>query len=308
MIKKKTVFILGAGASQPFGYPTGIQLREIICKTSPIYGLAKVLSNEADDIQDYEKTIGEFRDAFLKSSRYSIDEFLEHRQEYMLIGKMAIAQALIPFEKEYRLFEIQDNWYMYLYSRLNTSFEEFDKNNVSFITLNYDRSLEHFLFVSLKNSYTNKTTAECAQKISSIAIIHLYGQLDLLPWQGPGGYSYNNTKNLRDRLKKANKNIQLIHEEKEVKENKSFKAAYDLIDEAEQIYFLGFGYSETNLNRIRVPLMKDRTIFGTAFNLEYVKRTYVDNYFRRLCGGQRIHLGADNDNALTFLQQHLHFE
>jgi len=30
MIKTKTLFILGAGASAPFGYPTGIELRKAI--------------------------------------------------------------------------------------------------------------------------------------------------------------------------------------------------------------------------------------------------------------------------------------
>ena len=36
---------------------------------------------------------------------------------------------------------------------MNTPFEDFEKNLVSVITFNYDRSLEQFLFISLKSRY-----------------------------------------------------------------------------------------------------------------------------------------------------------
>lgn len=32
MITENTIFILGAGASKPYGFPTGAELREQICK------------------------------------------------------------------------------------------------------------------------------------------------------------------------------------------------------------------------------------------------------------------------------------
>ena len=34
MIETKTVFVLGAGANAPYGYPTGAGLRKEICKKS----------------------------------------------------------------------------------------------------------------------------------------------------------------------------------------------------------------------------------------------------------------------------------
>lgn len=162
--------------------------------------------------------------------------FLEHRKEFMSIGKMTIASYLIPCEKDARLREPENNWYMYLYDRLKSSFEEFEENKISFITFNYDRSLEQFIFEALKSQF-NKSPQACAEKIRKIPIIHLYGQLDFLPWQNKNGLSYSREKHTIVRLRNAQDNIKLITEEREVENSLEFQAAYKLIEEADRIYF-----------------------------------------------------------------------
>ena len=44
-------------------------------------------------------------------------------------------------------------WYVYLFNQLGARKDDFNKNRISIITYNYDRSLEYFLFVALKFSY-----------------------------------------------------------------------------------------------------------------------------------------------------------
>ena len=69
------------------------------------------------------------------------------------------------------------NWLRNLLQHMRgTSFEDFHTNKVSFVTFNYDRSLEHFLCRSLANSFA-KTEAEAGEVISKIPIIHLHGRL-----------------------------------------------------------------------------------------------------------------------------------
>ena len=98
------------------------------------------------------------------SAAPSIDSFLEHRgEDERYLGKLAIAYALIPFEKEERLFD-ESSWYPILLNKLKFKFEDFEKNKLAFITFNYDRSLEHFLMTALSNQF-KKTEQEIAEKI-----------------------------------------------------------------------------------------------------------------------------------------------
>lgn len=178
MIQKRTVLILGAGASAPYGFPLGQGLLNDICNT---------LFNKEDmkklfwEMGFDEEIRNEFIQALRFSGRTSVDAFLEHRKEFLDVGKAAIAAALIPFERHESLFPEDLKWYQYLFMKLNTSFEEFDLNLISIITFNYDRLIEHYLFTALKNSY-GQSDERCAEKLSNIPIIHLYGRLGYLPW------------------------------------------------------------------------------------------------------------------------------
>ena len=168
---------------------------------------------------------------------------------------------------------------MYLYDRLKSSFEEFDKNRISFITFNYDRSLEQFLFAALRNQF-NKTPVECAEKLKNIPIIHLYGQLDSLPWQDKKGYEYKHVRDSFVRIRNARQNIKLITKEREVNESPEFQAAYKLIENSKKIYILGFGFDETNLGRLNINLMKDKAIIATCLGLEESRQRWVRRYFK----------------------------
>ncbi|MBL7961455.1 hypothetical protein JNL27_14570, partial [bacterium] len=105
MILENTVLILGAGASMPYDYPSGAVLKQGICRdltthTNNVRPPAQELMRTGLDISE----IKSFRDALFFSGRQSVDEFLEHRNEFMTIGKRAIAQALIPHESKKNLF------------------------------------------------------------------------------------------------------------------------------------------------------------------------------------------------------------
>jgi hypothetical protein len=87
-----------------------------------------------------------------------------------------MACILIPFESEDKLFGYENSWLRYVYNKLDTSFEEFGQNTLSVVTFHYDRSVEHFFFAALQNSY-GKNPAECHGALKSMPIIHLHGAL-----------------------------------------------------------------------------------------------------------------------------------
>ncbi|MEE9215445.1 MAG: hypothetical protein V3U54_11845 [Thermodesulfobacteriota bacterium] len=282
MIKTKTLFILGAGASAPFQYPTGDGLRDDILNKRHDKEIVNALNHYRDP--DFEgelslREIKKFKEKFTGAGVYSIDSFLEHRTEFMDIGKISIARMLISYEIDNNLRATKNNWYMYLFDRMKGSFGQLDQNNISFITFNYDRSLEYFLFEAVKDRFGREST-ECAKMMKNLfPIVHLYGQLDPLPWQEKDGKKYSSTDNLLERLCAAPENIKLISDERDIGKSEEFQKAYKLIKWADRIFFLGFSFDETNLKRLNISLMKSKTITGTALNLEKTKYDWVKNHF-----------------------------
>ena len=303
MIKTETLFILGAGASHPFGYPTGKKLRELICSNKQRPSIIQALKpvHERED-NWYEEIVNDFVKKFLRSSVYSIDLFLEYRTEFMDVGKISIGAYLISCEDDKKLREIPDNWYMYLFDRLKSSFEDFDKNNISFITFNYDRSLEQFFFEALKNRF-NRIDQECAAKLKKIPIVHLYGQLDLLPWQSNDGVPYS--ANYNARLRNAKKNIKLFSDNQNVNESEEFQEAYKLIQKSQRIYFLGFGFDEINLERLNVQLMKGKELFGTSLGIEESKKRWLKGHFEEKINTNLFLFDLD---TLELLKEYLKIE
>jgi len=263
MISTPTTFVLGAGASSSFGFPTGLKLRTDIIsrlRSEPIIQTLKELNFSADDISN-------FRDAFLQSGKVSVDAFLEHRTEYLEIGKAAIAEALIGHEHPAKPYEDGNNWLMSLYKLMNAAFDEFGNNKVSFVTFNYDRLLEYFLFNSLNHTY-GKDQEDCRMALKNIPIIHLHGRMGFLPWQSNDDTRpYSSTINV-DAIKVCMKNIKIIHEDISDGRDKDFENAKRCIKQSERVYFLGFGYDETNMERLGVRDIPPGKALGTAYHIQ----------------------------------------
>jgi hypothetical protein len=276
---KRTVFVLGAGSSAVYGFPVGQKLCEYVCD--------QLAGNHQHgiDLRNYttfsDKEISRFCSELRMSAQPSVDAFLEYRTEFLALGKAAMALLLVGHEASDRLWDFRDdNWMRYLFTRLNTTFESFHEIPVSFITFNYDRSLEHFLCTALQNRY-GKTEAECAAVLESIQIIHLHGRLGYLPWEkGEGQRPYDATIN-RDVLKICIKNIKVVHEDIKDGRDKDFARAFDLMQNAECIYYLGFGYGPVNMERLKIRDLEGKTTNGTGMGLTQRERDDLV----RLAGG-----------------------
>lgn len=281
MITEPTVLILGAGASKPYGFPTGMELKKMvldeICQTRN----NDLFEELGFSIKDRQL----FSDALRRSGKASVDAFLEHRREYLELGKAAISRCLIPCEDELTLysdrtlFEIDENWYQYIFNRMNSSFDDFSDNNISFITFNYDRSLEHYLFTCLLNSY-GKSESDCLNKLCQIPFIHLHGSLGFLPWQSSYNSEIRQYKRdfTYDDIKISASQIKIIHED--VEHNPEFKLAQDKIKNANRIYFVGFGYDRTNLNRLISDISFDnKIVMGTAIGFTGKEMNEIQNEY-----------------------------
>jgi hypothetical protein len=302
LITKRVVLVLGAGASMPFGFPSGAKLKsEIVRKLESPNDTMKAIATQLEFSEDH---ISLFCNALKHSGKRSVDAFLEHRQEFLGIGKVATACELLSHEFRSALFgQNGSDWYEYFFNKLNTRLEEFDKNNVSVITFNYDRTLEYYLATTLENSYGIERRA-CFQMLNAIPIVHLYGQLGPLPLEVGGGAAFGAGLNPRT-VRAAADGIQSIHEGTT---SERFEQAYQLIRRAELVCFVGFGYDETNLDR----LLKSRQntsvkVVGSALGSTPAEVQVVQNIFSRH-GFRQVSLDWPNGEALSFLRHHCPFD
>lgn len=224
----------------------------------------------------------------------------------METGKILIARYLISKEADEILRNANGNWCMYLFKRMNISFEQFSQNNISFITFNYDRSLEQFLFEAIRSLLTRKSS-ECEEMMKEFPIVHLYGQLDPLPWQEPGGKEYSSVEDLLERLRAAPQNIKLISDERDIENSEEFQDAYKLIQDADRIFFLGFSFDETNLKRLNLySVIRSKQIFATAYRVEPSKLKWIKQYFSGKAQLSNYHF--EDTDALTLLKNCLEIE
>ena len=185
------------------------------------------------------------------------------------MGKAEIGTILIPGERQ----EILDRsigryrWYQYLWKRLSAPLDKFEKNKLSVVTFNYDRSLEHVLFRSVKHTYGLKDE-EAAAQLKTIEIVHVYGKLNELPYLQEGGRPYSpeiDTQIIRNAIPA----IKILHEG--VDNSPEFARAKELLMQASVICCLGFGYHETNIRRLGFNAMNGNrsqpTLWGTSLGL-----------------------------------------
>jgi hypothetical protein len=185
MFKSKTVFILGAGASIPYGFPSGYKLvtdiKNNLELSTNITMLSKVAEKLIGTVHWFDpKQIKYLLESLSNTVVNSIDDFLEKRKVFLILGKAAIAQALIPYENQSLFSREEDkNWYSLIWYAICKDVDKLEDKQISFVTFNYDRSLEHYLYSHLKN-HLNLSDSECKAVMNKIPIIHVYGHMDIL--------------------------------------------------------------------------------------------------------------------------------
>jgi hypothetical protein len=325
MFRKPTTFILGAGASWHYNYPTGENLvREVIqrCEIAeryffesqedelgfmPKYVLDKLnLIPEGGSLSRENAWAYAWHQAYVDASHLKerlrsvdplvIDYFLGHNDDLQRLGKMMIAWVIRERETEWHqsgdnlnrtrenIPRGADNWLRFLVHRLvvgcSKSTDLFE-NNVSFVTLNYDMSLEDVLGRALhSNSLFGYQDVEMFLKEGRI--VHAYGSIrdvsnpdfvHLLPLvDEKGRYDQSGAQRFFNELDAVTSRIRTI-DPHDKSDEVSLKAARGFVDRARCIYILGFGFDRQNCERIglvpaslQVPSgQKPRSILFTNF-------------------------------------------
>jgi len=314
MITAPTVFIVGAGANVHLGFPVGKVLLQKTCdllteRSESGIGDPKALYT-LRCVRPTVRDIEQFRHDLAASFSPSVDAFLELRPEFSDLGKAAMASVLLPSEADSDHL-VRDpstpSWLKYVFHRMRTDADSFCDNQVSFVTFNYDRSLEHLLCRALKGTY-GMADAQAANLVATIPIVHPHGQLGRLPWQDPDGHVPGpsvpyGAKPGDQVLTQCVESIRIIHEaDRDLGE---MQRAQQLLQQASRIYFLGFGYHNDNVARLNPGHWRRAThVAGTAYNMETQERITVQRTFAACGVEQEVELGGSKMDCLDWLREY----
>jgi len=305
VITKPTVFVLGAGASQPYGFPLGVQLVDQIC--AEISGVDPLLIGRLERLGHDRGHTHRFVNAMMAARPYSIDAFLETRREFREVGKAAIADVLLRAEANAKGQQPMPgvDWYRYVLNKFlllqNPKYFEVQAKRLTIVTFNFDRSFEYALFRGVRHGF--EVDDESARNlVTEVRIHHVHGVLGEPLWLYPDSENGTDYGAIDDALlgavPKAVENIKIVDEEIAQAVIEDVEAA---LRKAVHVYFIGFGFDIRNLTKLRTPdSVSKALVLGTAFEWTNSERLPVLRHFNSL--GHAITLS--NVNAIDFVREH----
>jgi hypothetical protein len=304
MLPPKTLLILGAGASQPYGFPVASELRNLILGGSDTatanfersMGFA-LPGTYGDWILDVlAPTFGipgikDFQRRFGLAQGIGIDRFIAENPDEEKLGKEFIAAILLKCEKD---ASVNGDWYPALFGELVDS-GSYLNPVLSVITFNYDRSFERFVYQS-SMGLNNDDDAESKAFLKRIRITHVYGSLGPLfdnPVTHASAVPFGGCD--KAKIKRSADSINLMRPKTDRRQIERIKS---YIDDAERIIFLGFGFDEMNLDALGIngDPGSGKTIHASCFGLSARRKISAE---RRIV--RTIKWGDPSYNVADFL-------
>ncbi len=216
----------------------------------------------------------EFTEALSDTSHTTIDIFLEKLKKFRFLGAHLIAYTLFPLEKNANLFPARD-WYAHLYNVIDFEHDKPDIKNISFVSLNYDRSLERFLMHNYKSNLAEDLHKIAEFRARKLNVIHAHGSLGSYP-----DIPYEINVNQLDVLRNAAEGILIVSDKLE--ESDDFNRAKHVISSAHNIIFIGFGYDSLTLEKLigNPANMGNKRILGTTHGLPPPSLDILQDYFK----------------------------
>jgi hypothetical protein len=298
MFKKRTLFVVGAGASAEVNFPVGTQLARTIGKkldiridrydrgsTSGDLDIwADVQRNARSETGVLQKACWLIRDGVFLAS--SIDDFLDihgQNEHVKRMGKVAIVKAILEAERASSLYfnrsnvndkmpmaKVEGTW-LVKFMRMLIRGTPLDKvetifDNVAFIVFNYDRCIEHFLFHAIQQAYAIDG-ARASSVMAKLRIIHPYGAVAKMPYAAHDGIAFGgDADELQAPYWNLSNRIRTYTEQ--ITDDGELSAIRDQVVRAERLVFLGFAFHDQNMRLLKPDQgLRRKEVIGTAFGM-----------------------------------------
>jgi hypothetical protein len=328
MLNKQTVFVIGAGAGFDLDMPVGNQLANEIAEETNFRFKAGVLEGGDERVWiasrnmavavriDQTSTMSAGR-MITRGITYaqSIDNFVHthsDKEAVKIVAKNAIAHRILEAERNSSLFmnpaafgdfkdeeKVRNSWLQAFFSTLQDGVVEASNienifDNIGIINFNYDRCIEHFLFQAMQRLYPGKGSEYLADLIGrKLKIIHPYGAVGTLEWQGTNPSIQFGAKDDSYDLAKLSGGIRTYNEE--VEDQQKIAELRNLVSAAGRIVFLGFHFHKQNIELISPPsktphLTGDVEVYATHVNRSPADKEFITlNRISRMLHGRRVY-------------------
>lgn len=299
----KTVLILGAGASKPYGLPTAAELKALIVQRPPnLYpDFISTQRSRGIDLRP-EGLFGWNPQRFVQelqlSGNASIDAWLgAHQSKWAkCYGTLAIATTLLRLELPLiGSAELSTDWHAWLFQQLKRG-NTLDLSRMDVITFNYDCLLEWSLAQMAANSF-QWPMSQALNVVRNWNVLHVYGSMTSTLEREQAAMDSASP----DEWAAWSHNwIQLADDRNVSSDSDPIRAR---VWSADRLLFVGFGFDSQNLLRLGIGPQflrwqeRPRSVFATAYRLTAVQRARVYEVF-----GADLILGDSDEGGLRFLQ------
>lgn len=282
MFNKKTVIVVGAGASKEAKLPTGKELKSTIASLLDIrfeHGIKHLSGDRLIleslrvatekrhghlNVNEYLHAAWAIRDAMPQA--ISIDNYMDAHsgdEKVNLCGKLSIVRSILQSENRSLLYfdertghrnldfeRLADTWLNNFFQLLTENCRGQDLKNrlgsIALIVFNYDRCIEHYLYHALQNYYRMDATT-AASLVNGTKIFHPYGVVGALPWQGNRpSVAFGDEVNAQSLLELSGQ-IKTFAEGTDVNSSEVV-AIRQYVADADILVFLGFAFHRMNLD------------------------------------------------------------
>lgn len=298
----ETLIITGAGSSIPYEMPSGAKLTTNILEHCP--GIAANLYDFKGKQRSVQsQALEDMLKAFRLSGCESIDQFLmlPNNEKFREWGKRCLAYRLLEYQKvaAKKLLPAspqQGDWLRYLFNRICDNCQDADelasKNNVKFMTFNYDVLIEAYQQSILRYRYGDTT------KSTVFHVEHIYGALgkdfDVENLIALPIHAYS--------IDEAANSIRVIAEDERDTASLNLEP---LFDNVERVIIVGFGWAPENLRVIPwAKINEGSTLHCGFFKTSGPIQSRALNYIRSRIKGS-ITLDTHDCDALTMVQEEI---
>jgi hypothetical protein len=267
MFKRRTVFVIGAGASAEFNMPVG---SDLIARVAAAVNVGAHGQTNDQNLavrirghfgQDHaERLLRSGPELAAVATQFaSMDEalhFLSDASDIVELGKLAISHEMMKAERNSHLYAAQhgsepgtsrsNNSWAGTFLRIALAGSRRQDlpcifENVTIIDFNYDRVLPQFLYWALKqNLHIAPTIA--AQSVRNLKILHPYGSLGNLEWLDetgslPFGADHERLDEIAGRIRTYTEEV----------ENPDIAQIQDAVAQGSLFVVIGFGFHRQNI-------------------------------------------------------------
>lgn len=220
----------------------------------------------------------------------SIDNFIDSHRDSAVVaecGKLAIAAAILEAERKSLLYvdpernrnrldfnRVANTWLNALFQLVTLNAQKGDLptrlRKVRIVSFNYDRCIEHFMHHAIQNYY-RLGQDESAALLQNLQVIHPYGTIGSLPWQGASMSLPYGSDTSASKVLQVSQGLRTFTEGTDV-DTSEIGVIRHSVWHAQRLVFLGFAFHELNMQVLfetknDSPVRGDKLVFGSAYGL-----------------------------------------